>query len=130
MAVTEGLVILDEIQDVPRTFSALKAKIDTLRRKKQGVKFLLTGSADIMLLPHLAEALVGRLYVRTLYPFSTAEVLKTSGRFVRTLFKAPPNPGAVFSKPDLERVVSRAGFPRPSLGVKTGLPGFKTTFQP
>ena len=116
--ITDGLVILDEIQYVPQTFLALKEKIDTVRRKKQRVKFLLTGSADLMLLPNLSSALVGRMYVRTLYPFSAAEVYKTQGRFVRTSFKTHPSVYAVYSKPNAAAVISKAGFPRLSLKVK------------
>ena len=116
--ITEGLVILDEIQYVPQTFLALKAKIDAIRRKRQKVKFLLTGSADLMLLPHLAETLVGRMYVRTLYPFSTAEVSKTPGSFVQAMFKAPPSVQRIFSRPNLTSSISRASFPKVSLEVK------------
>jgi predicted AAA+ superfamily ATPase len=114
----EGLVILDEIQLVPGSFLALKAKIDDLRRKKQRLKFLLTGSADIMLFPQLAEALVGRMYVRTLYPFSMAELSKTPGAFVEKNFKALPLSGRKFSKAPVSALIPKATFPRLSLAVK------------
>lgn len=114
----EGLVILDEVQLVPDSFLALKAKIDAVRRKKQRLKFLLTGSADIMLLPRLADALVGRMYVRTMYPFSASEILKTGGNFVEELFKGPPETGREFSKPAVSKIFARATFPRLSLDVK------------
>jgi predicted AAA+ superfamily ATPase len=116
--IEEGLVILDEIQHVPQTFLALKARIDDLRRKRRNVKFLLTGSADIMLFPKLAEALVGRVYVRTLYPFSAAEILKTPGSFVEKLFEAPPNAALQFSAPPVSQIILAATFPRLSLNVR------------
>jgi hypothetical protein len=36
-------------------------------------RYLLTGSANILALPQLAESLVGRMNILTLYPFCTAE---------------------------------------------------------
>jgi predicted AAA+ superfamily ATPase len=116
--IEEGLVILDEIQHVPQSFLALKARIDELRRKNRTVKFLLTGSADIMLFPKLAEALVGRVYVRTMYPFSAAEILKTPGSFVEKMYKSPPPAGREFSKPSAAKIIPRASFPKLSLDVK------------
>jgi len=117
--VEEGLVILDEIQLVPDTFLALKSRIDSLRRRgKRKLKFLLTGSADIMLLPRLADALVGRMYIRTMHPFSAAEILAAPGNFLGKMLKTGPDPLQKFSKPSFASVVSRATFPRLSLGIK------------
>jgi predicted AAA+ superfamily ATPase len=116
--IEEGLVILDEIQLVPQTFLALKQRIDELRRRKKKVQFLLTGSADIMLLPRLAEALVGRMYVRTLYPFSAAEIFRTPGTFVKTLFQAAPKIDREYAKTDVNSVMAKATFPRVSRGLK------------
>ncbi|GHV88581.1 hypothetical protein AGMMS50267_09410 [Spirochaetia bacterium] len=123
--IEEGLVILDEIQHVPLSFLALKSKIDDMRRKKKKVKFLLTGSADIMLLPKLAEALVGRMYIRTMNPFSAAEVLNGPGSFIEKLFKGPPDTSRQYSKPDIAKVVSKASFPQVSLEVKNKEPWFR-----
>jgi predicted AAA+ superfamily ATPase len=130
--IEEGLVILDEIQHVPLSFLALKSKIDELRRKKKKAKFLLTGSADIMLLPKLAEALVGRMYVRTMYPFSAAEVLNgpgvrgmDGGAFIKNLFKAPPDITRQFTKPDIPGVLAQATFPQVSLEIKNKEPWFR-----
>jgi predicted AAA+ superfamily ATPase len=116
--IEEGLVILDEIQLVPNSFLALKSRIDSLRRGKRKLKFLLTGSADIMLLPRLAEVLVGRMYVRTMYPFSAAEILNTPGTFLKKMLAARPNMRYDFSKPSFAKIVPCASFPRLSLSVK------------
>src|SRR5450432_1865351 len=51
-------VTLDEVQHVPEIFPVVKAAID---RKRQPGQFLLTGSANVMLLPKLSESLAGRL---------------------------------------------------------------------
>jgi predicted AAA+ superfamily ATPase len=116
--IEEGLVILDEIQFVPDTFLALKSRIDSLRREKRKLKFLLTGSADIMLLPNLANALVGRMYVRTMYPFSAAEILAMQGTFLRKMLTTGPDMKQSFSKPSFAKIVPRATFPRLSLNIK------------
>ncbi len=50
-------ITLDEVQHVPELFSAIKVAVD--RRRESG-RFLLTGSANIMLLPKLSESLAGR----------------------------------------------------------------------
>jgi len=116
--ITEGLVILDEIQLVPNSFLALKLKIDEARRRKEKVKFLLTGSADLMLYPNLSEALVGRMYVRTMYPFSAAEISGTDGNFLNKMFNSVPEVTDRFSKFNFSSIVSKATFPKLSLDVK------------
>jgi predicted AAA+ superfamily ATPase len=78
----EGTLIIDEVQMVPEIFRALKVVVDELRLKDpssvQG-RFLLTGSANILALPRLSEALVGRMSILTMYPFSTAEAVGAKG---------------------------------------------------
>ncbi|MDR1575055.1 MAG: ATP-binding protein [Treponema sp.] len=123
--IEEGLVILDEIQLVPASFLALKQRIDKLRRGKTEVKFLLTGSADIMLIPRLAEALVGRMYVRTLYPFSAAEILNKPGAFVESMFRGAPDTGRQYSKVDINSIIARTSFPKLSLEIKNRGPWFE-----
>lgn len=67
--------VIDEVQRGTALFRELKIKVDAMRRSKganQG-QILLTGSADIMALPALADASVGRMQIFTLYPFSAVE---------------------------------------------------------
>src|SRR5664279_1478762 len=59
-------VTLDEVQHVPELFPVIKAAID---RKRQPGRFLLTGSANVMLLPKLSESLAGRMKLQTFGPF-------------------------------------------------------------
>ena len=82
-------VILDEIQMVPEIFRVLKQQVDNMRLLQSGQngKFLLTGSANIMALPGLADALVGRMQIFTLYPFSVNEVLASTSNFISAIFK-------------------------------------------
>ena len=67
----QGPVTLDEVQRVPELFLPIKAAVD---RDRQPGRFLLTGSADVMLLPGIADSLAGRMAVLTLWPLSSAEV--------------------------------------------------------
>jgi hypothetical protein len=76
-------VTLDEIQHVPELFPIIKASIDQKRRPGQ---FLLTGSANAMLLPKLSESLAGRVEVLTLWPFSQGEIRGARENFVDALF--------------------------------------------
>lgn len=83
-------IALDEVQMAGKIFLPLKKQIDDLRHqkaKKINGSFLFTGSANVMALPELADAFVGRMRLITLYPFSTREVYKKSGNFVEILFK-------------------------------------------
>ena len=89
LSVYENTLVLDEVQMVPEIFRALKAKIDTLRLENKPAsngRYLLTGSANILALPQLAEALVGRMNVLTLYPFCTAETTGGKGTGLDRIF--------------------------------------------
>jgi uncharacterized protein len=81
----EQPVILDEVQRVPELFLAIKHAID--RRRAPG-RFLLTGSADALLLPRLAETLAGRMEILTLWPFSQGEIEGRFEAFVDGIFAA------------------------------------------
>jgi predicted AAA+ superfamily ATPase len=59
--------ILDEVQRVPGLFPALKMAVD--RRRVPG-RFLLTGSANVLLVPKLAESLAGRMEILRLHPLA------------------------------------------------------------
>lgn len=83
-------LIIDEVQMVPDIFRPLKQLVDDIRRKNKkqsNGQFLLTGSANIMALPELSKALVGRMSIKTLYPFSVSEVFDRKEDFFKKLFK-------------------------------------------
>lgn len=104
-----GPVVLDEVQRVPELFVAIKAAVD---RDRRAGRFLLTGSANVLLLPQLAESLVGRMEVTTLWPFSQGELAGVVEGFVDAIFGEPPP--RVVGQEDyaalVERVL-RGGFP-------------------
>lgn len=66
-----GPVVLDEIQRAPELFLDIKAAVD---RDRAPGRFLLTGSANVLLLPQLADSLAGRMEILTLWPLSGAEM--------------------------------------------------------
>jgi uncharacterized protein len=76
-------VILDEIQHAPELLPAIKASVDRDRRPG---KFLLTGSANVLVLPKVSESLAGRVELLTLWPLSQAELSGKTTRFVDFLF--------------------------------------------
>jgi len=63
--------VIDEIQRAPELLLALKLSIDNDRRPG---RFLLTGSANVMSLPTIADSLAGRIEVHALLPLSNAEI--------------------------------------------------------
>jgi uncharacterized protein len=64
-------VAIDEVQRAPDLLRAIKRSIDEDRRPG---RFLLTGSANLLTLPKVADSLAGRMEVVTLLPLSLAEV--------------------------------------------------------
>lgn len=106
-------LIIDEVQMLPDLFRPLKEVVDNIRgkdKKHSNGKFLLTGSANIMALPQLSNALVGRMSIKTLYPFSTSEILNGKQDFLKQLFKKSFQ-NIKKSQPNLEECISLATFP-------------------
>jgi len=108
----EPPVTLDEVHHVPELFPVIKAAID---RKRQPGRFLLTGSANVMLLPKISESLAGRMEVLTLWPFSQGEMRGTKETFVETLFSHKPvgwtRKTITVSRSDLFESVLAGGYP-------------------
>ncbi len=86
LATHKGPIAVDEVQRAPELFNAIKADVDRARRPG---RFLLTGSADVMLLPGLAESLAGRMEILTLWPLSRGEIARKPETFLDALFSAP-----------------------------------------
>jgi len=76
--------ILDEVQRVPGIFMALKTAVD--RHRTPG-RFLLTGSANGLLVPKLADSLAGRMEILRLHPLAQAELAGRVPRFLDQLFE-------------------------------------------
>ena len=71
-------VVIDEVQRAPELFLAIKASVDRDRRPG---RFLLTGSANVMLLPQVSDSLAGRMEVLTLWPLSQGELAEVREDF-------------------------------------------------
>jgi predicted AAA+ superfamily ATPase len=103
--------VFDEVQRVPELTLALKRDVDQDRRPG---RFLLTGSADPLLVPRLAESLAGRLELLTLWPLSQGEIEGVRESFVDRLFGEAakwPEGKKLSRGGSLESRVSRGGFP-------------------
>ena len=86
----EGLgekIVLDEVQRVPELLLAIKKAID--ENRKPG-RFLLTGSANVMTLPRVADSLAGRIEIHTLWPLSQGEIEGRTEGFMDACFGSEP----------------------------------------
>lgn len=102
--------ILDEVQLVPEIFRSIKFHVDRDRRPGS---FVLTGSANVMLLPNLSDSLAGRMEILTLWPLSQGELSGMSEGFIDAAFSsAPPVLGpSRLSQQELIARVLEGGFP-------------------
>lgn len=73
-------VTIDEIQRAPELVLAIKRNVDANR--KPG-RFLITGSANLLQLPHLADSLAGRMECLFLNPFTVSEIEQNSKNFLK-----------------------------------------------
>ncbi len=102
-------VVLDEVQYVPSLFRALKVAVD---RDRAPGRFLLTGSANLLFVPQLAESLVGRMEILRLFPFAQCEIEGAKATFLDRLFQGrfPARRGERLGRRLAERIVA-GGFP-------------------
>ena len=75
--------IIDEIQRAPQLLLAIKKSVDEDRRPG---RFLVTGSANLMTLPKIADSLAGRMEALTLLPLSQSELHHQSSNWVDAIF--------------------------------------------
>jgi predicted AAA+ superfamily ATPase len=83
----KGPVVLDEVQRAPDLGLAIKAAVDRDRRPG---RFLLTGSSSVLAQPQIAENLVGRMELHTLWPFSQGEISGRREMFIDRIFSRSP----------------------------------------
>jgi hypothetical protein len=109
LADLDGPAILDEVQQAPELFPALRREIDRDRRPG---RFLLTGSAHVLAAPEIARALVGRLEMITLWPLSQGEIEGVREGFVDAVFRSSlPRVQAGEGRAAIWKRVLRGGFP-------------------
>ena len=81
-------LIVDEVQRAPELILAIKKAVDDDRRPG---RFLLTGSANLMTLPNVADSLAGGMETLRLLPLSQSEIhgVKRIGLIVRLPVQSP-----------------------------------------
>jgi uncharacterized protein len=101
--------VIDEIQRAPELLLAIKKSVDEDRRPG---RFLLTGSANLMALPTVADSLAGRMETLMLYPLSQSEIENRPANWIDRVFAGEilrSNPPVVGS--DLAKRVLHGGYP-------------------
>ncbi len=107
----EKPVILDEVQRVPEIFLAIKHDVDESRIPG---RFILTGSANPLLIPRLGDSLAGRIEILELLPLSQGELLGIQEKFLDCAFNKNCSFAVSqkeFSKAELYQTIIRGGYP-------------------
>lgn len=112
-------LVLDEVQRAPDLMLAVKRAVDRRRRKGQ---FLLTGSANLLLMKNVSDTLAGRAAYLTLWPMTRREQagLGRAGLWDELLRTRDENWLDVLldheERPeDWTALASRGGYPTPAL---------------
>jgi predicted AAA+ superfamily ATPase len=104
--------ILDEIQRVPALLRALKLVVDSDRRPG---RLVLTGSANLLLLPTLGDSLAGRMEILQLHPLTVDEQASAPGHFLADFLAGKLKPALIAGTPgdgrELARRIVAGGFP-------------------
>ena len=107
-------VTLDEVQRVPALLTAIKRSVDQNRRPG---RFLLTGSANLLLVPTITESLAGRMEMAQLHPLTESEKEGRPGRFLGDLLNGALEPGIRPEEepagPSLPMRLVTGGYPEP-----------------
>ena len=116
-------VTIDEVQREPDLLRAVKLAID---RKRSNGRFLLTGSANLLLMRQVSESLAGRASYLTLWPMTRREqrglgrcgiwdeLLGAADEEWLDIVSAQPD-----SPEDWRALVRRGGFPTPAVHMRT-----------
>jgi predicted AAA+ superfamily ATPase len=76
-------IILDEVQRAPELFLPIKVDVDNNRIPG---RYMLTGSANPLVVPKLGDALTGRMALCTMWPLSRGEIVGIRGTFLDDIF--------------------------------------------
>jgi predicted AAA+ superfamily ATPase len=107
----DGLLLIDEIQRVPELLLPIKREVD--RNPRPG-RYLLTGSARLLGLRDLPDALPGRSETIELWPLSQGEIDGQHDGFVDAVFGANDSvtmPPCELTKRDYVARALRGGYP-------------------
>lgn len=112
----DGPVCLDEVQRAPGIFLAIKAAVD---RQRTAGRFLLTGSANVLLLPQMADSLAGRMEVLELWPLAQCEITERPFSLIDLLFEGDFADQYPFERDDFIKRLLAGGYPE-ALGRSSG----------
>ena len=104
-------LIIDEIQRAPGLFLPLKLMVD--KNRKPG-SYILTGSANVLLLPKVADSLAGRMEIIDLQPLSQGEIERTTTNWVDSVFSDVISHQTGQHSTSLEERIVRGGYPEPA----------------
>ena len=100
---------IEEIQRAPELMLAIKRSVDEDTRPG---RFLLTGSANLMTVPRVADSLAGRMAVVDLLPLSVSEIRRHRSHFLEEAFRGnAPKPNDLVIGGDLVAEVVTGGYP-------------------
>jgi predicted AAA+ superfamily ATPase len=100
---------IDEIQRAPELILAIKRSVDEDPRPG---RFLLTGSANLMTVPTVADSLAGRMAIVDLLPLSVSEIRRQAPHFLTEIFRGiVPKPSNPIVGEDLITTVLTGGYP-------------------
>jgi predicted AAA+ superfamily ATPase len=112
IADADGMLVVDEVQRAPDLLLEIKASVDRDRRPG---RFVLTGSADVLTLPRVAETLSGRMEVLQLWPLSQGEIEGRRETFLEALLAGDLNGVANATQPlgksEIAERIEAGGFP-------------------
>jgi uncharacterized protein len=101
--------IIDEVQRAPQLFLSIKKLVDENRKER---KFILTGSADVMMLPKVADSLAGRVEIHNLWPLAQTEIRGNRSRFLETLISPDKRfPNSKFTWKNIIQAIRAGGYP-------------------
>jgi predicted AAA+ superfamily ATPase len=101
--------VIDEIQRAPELLLAIKKSVDEDRRPG---RFLLTGSANLLTLPTVADSLAGRMASFSLLPLSQSEIEGRTANWIDQVFAGRiPDASSQEGDSDLVERVIRGGYP-------------------
>lgn len=113
---SDAPLTIDEAQKCPALFPALKRAVD--RRRENGL-FLLSGSANFLLLDAVGESLAGRAVYLFLHPLSQRELTRSCQRrpWLVDFLETGSPPDRASANPVDDRAILDGGFPSVATGA-------------
>ncbi len=112
-------LVLDEVQRVPDLLLAVKRAVD---RERRPGRYILTGSANLLLMRSVSESLAGRAAYLTLWPMTRREQVGLGQAGMWSMFFDEPRESwpeilqeAAAEPADWKEVAKRGGYPTPAV---------------